>query len=305
MQNMGPAPGPSVPAILSLVFGLVSPLLFCTCVGPFVFSLVAVVLGHIAQVQIGRSAGRLTGWGIALAGLILGYLGLLCYVAYFGLAFSGAMNANRGIVAGGAAYNRSPLDDVESAIDTDSKGIAHGNDDQAKKLAERFAQIMEQKHDESFTKVKTRIQLSGGHYVTWCELHAGRCAFVVHVPQYRKFSDDAKEHLNALAWQTAQEVVQETLRPGDELAIGLKGAFLYGGVLVGSVGEPTPDSTGKDKEVLAPFLEADLNDNLPGAMPSNDLTIKVTPAEQEQTANPAVVEPLEPDLEPATADSAE
>jgi type IV pilus assembly protein PilA len=50
--------------------------LVCGIIGIFPFSLVAVILGHISLSQIRKSAGRLKGRGVAIAGLVLGYLGL-------------------------------------------------------------------------------------------------------------------------------------------------------------------------------------------------------------------------------------
>jgi len=55
-------------AIASLVFGLL--FLF------FPMSVVAIVFGHISLSQIKKSAGRLGGKGLAIAGLVLGYLGI-------------------------------------------------------------------------------------------------------------------------------------------------------------------------------------------------------------------------------------
>jgi type IV pilus assembly protein PilA len=73
-QTSMPAPGSAVRqkasgmAIASLVFGI----LFIF----FPLSIPAIVFGHIALSQIKRSAGRLGGSGIAIAGLVLGYLGI-------------------------------------------------------------------------------------------------------------------------------------------------------------------------------------------------------------------------------------
>ena len=64
-----PTPGTvetSAKAILSLVCGL---LFFI----PFLF-IAAIVLGHLALSEIRKSAGRLKGEGIAIAGLVLGYI---------------------------------------------------------------------------------------------------------------------------------------------------------------------------------------------------------------------------------------
>lgn len=57
----------------------VALLLMMLVVGPG--SLLAILLGHIARYRIGRSAGRLAGSGIALAGLGAGYGGLLVLCA--------------------------------------------------------------------------------------------------------------------------------------------------------------------------------------------------------------------------------
>ena len=72
--STAPAPGQPVQpqtsgkAIASLVMGF-----FC-----FVFpvAVAAVVFGHLSRSEIRRSAGRLKGKGVALAGLILGYFGI-------------------------------------------------------------------------------------------------------------------------------------------------------------------------------------------------------------------------------------
>ena len=62
------APQTSGMAVASLIFGL----LF------FIFpaAVVAVILGHISSSQIRKSAGRLKGAGMSLAGMILGYVGI-------------------------------------------------------------------------------------------------------------------------------------------------------------------------------------------------------------------------------------
>jgi type II secretory pathway pseudopilin PulG len=61
-------PQTSGKAVASLVCGIINVFPFCV---------IAVILGHISLSQIKKSAGRLKGEGLAIAGLIFGYLGLV------------------------------------------------------------------------------------------------------------------------------------------------------------------------------------------------------------------------------------
>lgn len=65
-QPVGPATT-STKAIISLIFGILFFL--------FPLPIVAVIFGHLALSEIRKSGGRLTGQGMATAGLILGYTG--------------------------------------------------------------------------------------------------------------------------------------------------------------------------------------------------------------------------------------
>jgi hypothetical protein len=81
MSEPPPVPGaPAQPknsglAVWSLVCGVLAILLSVVCIGPL-FSIPAVICGHMAYGRIRRSAGALSGEGLALGGLITGYLGI-------------------------------------------------------------------------------------------------------------------------------------------------------------------------------------------------------------------------------------
>ena len=62
-------PPNSTAAMVSLVFGILS-WIFLPAIGP----IVAVVAGHMARGEIRRSNGQVGGGGMAMAGLVLGYL---------------------------------------------------------------------------------------------------------------------------------------------------------------------------------------------------------------------------------------
>ena len=62
----------STTAIVSLVSGLLG-----WTVLPFIGSIVAIVTGHMARAEIRRDPQKLQGDGLAVAGLILGYAGVV------------------------------------------------------------------------------------------------------------------------------------------------------------------------------------------------------------------------------------
>jgi len=49
----------------------------CGFLFPFLLSIAAIILGHLSLSEIKKSAGRVTGQGLAIAGLVLGYLGIV------------------------------------------------------------------------------------------------------------------------------------------------------------------------------------------------------------------------------------
>ncbi|QIL20958.1 DUF4190 domain-containing protein [Thermomonas sp. HDW16] len=74
-------------AILSLISGVLGWSLL-----PFLGSIGAVILGHLARSEIRREPDRLDGDGLAVAGLVLGYLSIalgVLFVAAIFLFFGG------------------------------------------------------------------------------------------------------------------------------------------------------------------------------------------------------------------------
>ena len=87
-QNVPGQMGTSKMAIASLVASLLA---LCTAfVGAGFLGIVGVILGHIALSQIHKSNGFQTGRGLAIAGLILGYLEVAGFVVIVLLALVAA-----------------------------------------------------------------------------------------------------------------------------------------------------------------------------------------------------------------------
>lgn len=81
-----PSPGlpPPVPGVVPPTPGMARAALICgilgvTCLGCFA-GVPAIICGHLAQNRVGRSGGALGGGGLALAGLIMGYVSLVLSV---------------------------------------------------------------------------------------------------------------------------------------------------------------------------------------------------------------------------------
>jgi hypothetical protein len=261
--NVHRPPSTSIAAIFSLIASLCG-LVTCCCApisGPL--ALIGVVLGHVSLWNIHRSQGRVQGKTVAILGCAAGYFSLLICAALLAYSLFGPKVDPADVSP--AALEKLALDRAESLITTDSNGVAQGNSPKAIALARDFSTTMKRLREELFTKRKeTDISLSGDQFVTYCELHEGKCAFVVHVPAYKKFDDDAKESLAELAWAAAQKTVRGTLDEGDELAVGMKGVLLYGKVMVGEVvHDPDGLKDGIEKESksseqwLLPFFKTD------------------------------------------------
>lgn len=75
------APKTNALAVISLVFGI----LWLFWIG----SLVAVITGHMARKEIERSGGAQSGDGLAIAGLVLGWIGIGPVLFIFALAILG------------------------------------------------------------------------------------------------------------------------------------------------------------------------------------------------------------------------
>jgi hypothetical protein len=68
-------PKTSALAIWSLVLGILGLLFLLVCISPL-FAIPAVICGHMAYSRVKRSSGMLAGQGMALAGLITGYVSI-------------------------------------------------------------------------------------------------------------------------------------------------------------------------------------------------------------------------------------
>lgn len=93
----GLPPETSGKAVFSLVSGFL--VLFVP------FSVCALIFGYLALSEIRRNPGRLKGRGLAITGIVLGYLGIAFTVGLIGLGIYGVRTEERRMKEGNAAYS--------------------------------------------------------------------------------------------------------------------------------------------------------------------------------------------------------
>jgi hypothetical protein len=109
-------------------------------------------------------------------------------------------------------------------------------------------------HETAFKSSKGRTKKA--RYVVHCELREDSCAFLVSVPEYRKFTDDAEKTLEEIAWSAARMVLKDekSLDEHADLCVGLKGVVMFGSVMTGSLADEAPTFNSKDASDLDAFF---------------------------------------------------
>lgn len=279
LGESAPPPRLSRQALVGMICGLFSLLTFCVPSLSLPNAFCAIALGHVALRDIHKNRQSVDGRSLAITALGFGYTALILSASIGWRSLFGpqglAGNDPAGAVAGA---NIDALDDEAAFGISDSPNEAfknaeyaiaskrgqpagRGNSDQAIRLANLFAERIQEVSDEVFASDrKPLLQLSDGEYLTFCELHPDRVLFLVHVPSYRKFTGDAKKALAQLAWLAAQSTAAGQLQGEAKLGVGLRGVLTYGDILLGTAPASSDDAVtpfrAGDKEDLIAFFAA-------------------------------------------------
>jgi hypothetical protein len=147
--------------------------------------------------------------------------------------------------------------DAANRLITLGKGqTAFGNTPAAEKLAAEFAEGIKlgRQLGVQAAKKKALISFSNGQFLTYCRINPDSCAFMVHVPDLRKFKQDAKDYMIQIAWAIAMKQVNRLKPQPLYLSVGIRGTFLYDTVYEGSV----LDLSDKDDDEDASKSEAEV-----------------------------------------------
>ena len=263
-------------AIASLVLGIVTLPTIFICLG-IVTGTIGIILGIVSLFTIRGSKGRIKGKWIGITGIFLSCAAFIIY----GVFINKLRNNPTEIIPDSPAV--AAMKRAESNITTSSASAARGNSTEAIALAAAYSKLLDELNREYFVSSKESHgpSLTGGKFLVHCQLKSESCAFLVHVPSYRKYEGEGKVQLAQLAWIAAQRVVADApgvVPQGSDLGIGLRGVLLYGAVMTGTADasaddpESLLDYNGQDEDHLEPFFDPG-EKNLPvfDTMPGEEL----------------------------------
>jgi len=142
-------------------------------------------------------------------------------------------------------------------IDSYKGTAAFGNTPAAQELAAKYSAVLKDVTKEGFTGGKGETFSTKGNVLVYRQQTDAGCAFLVHVPELKKYKDDVRDALAKYAWEVAQIVAAGTVTPGKPVAVGLRGTLLYGPVMTGKMGSATPEKTEHaGTALLHPFFVA-------------------------------------------------
>lgn len=121
-----------------------------------------------------------------------------------------------------------------------SRGSTHGNTPEAEALAAEFSVRLKQARNLGVESRKSSaiVSLTGGEFLTYCLLTKDGCVFMVHVPDLRNFSKEAKDFMADAAWVTALAVTEPRKATLQKIVVGIRGVLLYDRVISGRAGSP-------------------------------------------------------------------
>ncbi len=127
--------------------------------------------------------------------------------------------------------------DANNLLVGGSQGIAHGNNPAAQELAKALSSRLKEAREMGIESRKSApiVSLTRGEFITYCLLTKESCVFMVHVPDLRKFSPEAKDFITEEAWLAALAITKPHKADLRKLAVGLRGALLYDRVASGNL----------------------------------------------------------------------
>jgi hypothetical protein len=199
---------------------------------------------------------------------------LACVFSVFAVV-APAPNFDFSAMGAGSGSIETEFEKANDLISRDKGQEAYGNTPEAQQMAAKFAKMVKLGRQMGVQAgKKPTISFSHGKFLTYCRINPDSCVFMVHVPDLRKFSKDAKEYIADIAWLVAMQSAS-TLQPQPKrVAVGIRGAFLYDAVIEGHIVADDNDAeegieqrhtNGSPQKFLEPYFVA--SKTAPAALP--------------------------------------
>jgi hypothetical protein len=171
-----------------------------------------------AEREARKSLVRRLAWGVVAILILFGG-----YAAY--KVFQVAQSAPR---QPGKAEFRSANSQIGSG-----GPAASGNNDKARQMAADMSKLMKSTREEAFSHAEKKSFMDEhDEFRTYCNLQEDQCVFLIHVPELRRFTVEAKQSLAEAGWFFGQGLLGkrgEHMR----LVVALRGIAAYDRVLTG------------------------------------------------------------------------
>lgn len=130
---------------------------------------------------------------------------------------------------------------AETFIRNYESSESSGNAPNAVAFADQFSRSLRVSRQFMFTEGKAgSMSLSKGRFLTYCFMREDSAAVLVHVPELRRYTDDAKLTLEEYAWCLATSYVASKHPEVKKLALGVKGPLDYSAIITGHVNDKEP-----------------------------------------------------------------
>jgi hypothetical protein len=148
--------------------------------------------------------------------------------------------AGRGTASEDTGSDAFSLANRQIAINSSMSGTAFGNSPQAQAIASAVSVRLKEIRATQFTGGgRDQAIFTKGEFLTHCTITPGAVVLLCHVPELRKYSDDAKAAMRRHAWTTTQEALAAAgvKEPARTVFVALRGVALYDLVVRGKTGE--------------------------------------------------------------------
>ncbi|MBC7964647.1 MAG: DUF4190 domain-containing protein, partial [Fuerstia sp.] len=246
-------------SILSMISGILSVPFLCLCFLSIPFSLFAIVSGHISRSICRRSQGRVTGDGMAVAGLVLGYLSFFITVGlsvFWFVAMARVPSFTPGppappMMIPPTMTESDAAQQLDQAVAMVSLSLSAGSSDEATQLAQHLqaslhdisqqlqagnlpvnAPVAEQNPaaeqnpptavaELPETSSSAALQLALAEASVYCSLRDDSCAFLVAIRNLAELNEADRTTLSQMIWLAAGRSVIDHCEEGEDFAVAL------------------------------------------------------------------------------------